>query len=172
MRNFTIISLSALLLWACGKTEPEQPVVPPVDPAPKAVTLNISSFSAEAEGGSFEVTVKAPFVPQVDKPDWVSVSTGSLVNYTVTVKLTVAPNTAFESRSATLTFKATGATSATFSLTQAAAEQPGCRAAGTGAHGDFHNTYNGRRYPEGQRPVHLFIQPVRQKDPFFGSSRC
>ena len=124
MRNFTIISLSALVLWACGKTEPEQPVVPPVDPAPKAVTLNISSFSAEAEGGSFEVTVKAPFVPQVDKPDWVSVSTGSLVNYTVTVKLTVAPNTAFESRSATLTFKATGATSATFSLTQAAAEQP------------------------------------------------
>ena len=124
MRNFTIIALSALLLWACGKTEPEQPVVPPVDPAPKAVTLNISSFSAEAEGGSFEVTVKAPFVPQVDKPDWVSVSTGSLVNYTVTVKLTVAPNPAYESRSATLTFKATGATSATFSLTQAAAEQP------------------------------------------------
>ncbi len=147
MRNFTIISLSALVLWACGKTEPEQPVVPPVDPAPKAVTLNISSFSAEAEGGTVEVTVKAPFVPQVDKPDWVSVTTGSLVNYMVTVKLTVAPNPAYESRSATLTFKATGATSATFS-------------------------YNGRRYPEGQRPVHLFIQPVRQKDPFFGSGRC
>jgi hypothetical protein len=36
----------------------------------------------------------------------------------------VAPNPAYESRSATLTFKATGATSATFSLTQAAAVQP------------------------------------------------
>lgn len=124
MKRFFYIALSALLLWACGKTEPEQPVVPPVDPAPKAVTLNISSYSAEAEGGTFEVTVKAPFVPQVDKPDWVSVSIGSLVNYTATVKLTVAPNPAYESRSATLTFKATGATSATFSLTQAAAEQP------------------------------------------------
>ena len=124
MKRFFYIALSALVLWACGKTEPEQPVVPPVDPAPKAVTLNISSYSAEAEGGTFEVTVKAPFVPQVDKPDWVSVTTGSLVNYMTTVKLTVAPNPAYESRSATLTFKATGATSATFSLTQAAAQKP------------------------------------------------
>ncbi len=124
MKRFFYIALSALVLWACGKTEPEKPVVPPVDPAPKAVTLNISSYSAEAEGGTFEVTVKAPFVPQVDKPDWVSVTTGSLVNYMTTVKLTVAPNPAYESRSATLTFKATGATSATFSLTQTAAEQP------------------------------------------------
>ena len=124
MRNFTIIALSALLLWACGKTEPEKPVVPPVDPAPKAVTLNVTSYSAPAEGGTIDVTVKSPFVPQVDKPDWVSVSSGSLVNYTVTLKLTVAPNTAYEPRNATLTFKATGATSATFSLSQAAAEKP------------------------------------------------
>ena len=124
MRNFTIIALSALLLWACGKTEPEQPVVPPVDPAPKAVTLNVTSYGAPAEGGTIDVTVKSPFVPQVDKPDWVSVSSGTLVNYTVTLKLTVAPNTAYEPRNATLTFKATGATSATFSLSQAAAEKP------------------------------------------------
>ena len=124
MRNFTFIALSALLLWACGKTEPEQPVVPPVDPAPKAVTLNVTSYGAPAEGGTIDVTVKSPFVPQVDKPDWVSVSSGTLVNYTVTLKLTVAPNTAYEPRNATLTFKATGATSATFSLSQAAAEKP------------------------------------------------
>ena len=124
MRNFTIIALSALLLWACGKTEPEKPVVPPVDPAPKAVTLNVTSYGAPAEGGTIDVTVKSPFVPQVEKPDWVSVSSGSLVNYTVTLKLTVAPNTAYEPRNATLTFKATGATSATFSLSQAAAEKP------------------------------------------------
>ena len=124
MRNFTIIALSALLLWACGKTEPEKPVVPPVDPAPKAVTLNVTSYGAPAEGGTIDVTVKSPFVPQVDKPDWVSVSSGNLVNYTVTLKLTMAPNTAYEPRNATLTFKATGATSATFSLSQAAAQKP------------------------------------------------
>lgn len=122
MKRFVSIALSALLLWACGKTEPD-PVMPPVDPAPKAVTLSASSFSAEAGGESFELTVKAPFVPQVEKPDWVSVETGFLQNYSVTVKLTVAANNAFEARSATLTFKATGATSATLSLTQPAAEQ-------------------------------------------------
>lgn len=115
--------MSALLLAACGKTEPD-PVVPPVDPAPKVVTLDISSYSAPAEGGSFKVTVKAPFVPQVEKPDWVTVSSGSLTNYAVIVELTVAPNTLYESRSTVLTFKATGASSATLSLTQAAAEKP------------------------------------------------
>jgi len=124
MRNITIIALSALLLWACGKTEPDQPVVPSVDPAPKAVSLSISSFEAEAEGGSFEVSVTAPFVPQVEKPDWVTITSGTLSSYTVTVTVTVAANPDYEPRSATLTFKATGATSASLSLTQEAAEKP------------------------------------------------
>lgn len=123
MKRIVSIAISALLLWACGKTEPD-PVVPPADPAPKAVTLNVTSYSAPAEGGSIEVTVKSPFVPQVEKPDWVTVTSGSLSNYTVTVKVIVAANSTYESRSATLTFKATGATSATFSLSQAAAEKP------------------------------------------------
>ena len=117
-----LLTMLALTL-CCGK-QPEPEPTPTPDPAPKAVTLSETSKNIAAEGGSFDVTVKTPFVPQVEKPTWVSITNGSLQNYTVTTKVTVEANTTYESRTATLTFKATGATSATLTITQEAAEKP------------------------------------------------
>jgi len=121
-----ILPLVAMMVTLCAcqpKSDPE-PTPDPTPKAPTAITLNPSSVSAEAAGGTFEITVKAPFVPQVEKPDWITVSSGTLKDYTVTVTLVVAANTLYEARSATLTFKATGASSATLSVTQAAATKP------------------------------------------------
>ena len=114
----------ALALMACGKTPEPTPTPDPTPSAPKAITLSKSTINAEAEGGSFEVTVTSPFVPQVDKPSWVTVTNGTFKDYSLTMTVVVAANTAYESRTATLTFKATGATSASLTVTQAAAEEP------------------------------------------------
>ena len=125
--NRCILPLLTLVSVMCscnGNKENPEPTPDPTPKAPTAITLSTSTLSAKAEGETFEITVKTPFVPQVEKPDWVTVSFGSLKDYTVTGTVTVARNAAFESRTATLTFKATGATSATLDLTQAAAEEP------------------------------------------------
>lgn len=126
MKTFRLVSalLAFLTLWACGKSNPDPVPEPTPDPAPKAITLSSSSISVKAEGGSFEVTVKSPFVPQVAKPDWVTVQAGILQNYSVTVTVTVSANTTYDPRTAELTFSATGATSAKLSVSQEAAEKP------------------------------------------------
>lgn len=123
-----ILPLFALVSIMCScngnKENPEPTPAPTPDPAPKAITLTPNSVSAPAEGGTYDITVKTPFVPQVEKPDWVTVTNGTLSNYSVVTKLTVAANNLYEERKATLTFKATGATSATLTITQAAAKKP------------------------------------------------
>lgn len=121
-----ILPLFALVSVMCscnGNKENPEPTPTP-DPAPKAIVLSPVSVSAPAEGGTYDITVKTPFVPQVEKPDWITVSNGTLANYSVVTTLTVAANTAYEARSATLTFKATGASSATLTVSQAAATRP------------------------------------------------
>jgi len=123
MKCFGSLVAVSLLALCCGE-KPEPEPTPTPDPAPKAITLSPSSVSAPAEGGTYEVTVKTPFVPQVEAPSWVSVSNGTLSSYSVVTTLTVAANTEYEVRSATLTFKATGATSATLTVSQAAATKP------------------------------------------------
>ena len=71
--------------------------------------------------------VKSPFVPQVEKPSWVTVTSASQAvdkDYAVTMTVVVAKNENYELREANLTFKATGAASATLKVSQAAAQQP------------------------------------------------
>jgi endoglucanase len=121
-----LIPLAVLLsaLSSCGGKEDPVTPTPPTPKAPTAITLSVSSISAKAEGESFEITVKAPFIPQVDNPSWITVKNGTMKDYTVVQTLEVAANTAYESRTATLTFKATGATSATLTVTQEAAVEP------------------------------------------------
>ena len=120
---FPLFALVSVMCSCNGNKENPEPTPTP-DPAPKAIVLSPVSVSAPAEGGTYDITVKTPFVPQVEKPDWITVSNGTLANYSVVTTLTVAANTAYEDRSATLTFKATGATSATLTVSQAAATRP------------------------------------------------
>ena len=124
-----LLPLTVLIsaLCSCGKT-PEPTPEPEPNPAPKAITLSQTEISnVEAKGGSYSITVKSPFVPQVEKPTWVTVSAASQSvdkDYNVTMTVTVAENTDYEPRETTLTFKATGATSATLKVSQVAAEKP------------------------------------------------
>lgn len=125
-RNLLISSLAALaLVWSCGEKDQLEPDPDPTPKAPTAISLSTTSIHAPAAGGTYEVSIKTPFPPQVGgNPSWITVSNGSLKDYTVTTTVTVAENTAYEAREATLTFKATGATSATLKVTQDAAEKP------------------------------------------------
>lgn len=121
-----LFALVSVMCSCNGNKENPEPTPTP-DPKPKAptaITLSTSSLSAKAEGETFEITVKTPFVPQVEKPDWVTVSFGTLKDYTVTASVVVVANATYEAREATLTFKATGATSASLKVTQAPKEKP------------------------------------------------
>lgn len=121
---FLLIALISAMC-SCGPKDNPTPTPDPTPKAPTAITLSVSSLQATAIEESFEITVKSPFVPNVDKPGWIEVSFGTLKDYTVTMTVMVRANTDQEERSATLTLTATGATSATLSISQAAAETPG-----------------------------------------------
>ena len=119
-----ILAALAILAASCGKTPQPEPEPDPVPQAPKEITLSVTSISAEAAGGTFEVSVKSTFPPQVDKPAWITVTNGVMADYRLTVTIQVAANTTYEARSAELVFTATGAASAKLTVTQAAAEKP------------------------------------------------
>ena len=84
MKRFHFVALFVVLalLWSCEeKLEPTPVPTPPK--APTAITLSKSSLQVEAAGGTCEITVTSPFIPQVEKPSWVTVSAGSFKDYTV-----------------------------------------------------------------------------------------
>lgn len=119
----TLISV----MCSCGPNDPEPTPTPdPTPKAPTAVTLSKTSVDAPAEGGTYDITVKSPFDPQVkDKPSWVTVSNAKVENYTYTVTVIVdAQSVGASAREATLTFEATGATSATLKISQAKGQEP------------------------------------------------
>ena len=112
-------------LCCCGKengggnAEPETQI-------PTAVTVNPGSISAPAEGGSFEVALAAPARPKVEIPSaakgWLSLKDGTFKDYKMTVTLEVAANDATEAREADVTVSATGVSSVTLKVSQAAKE--------------------------------------------------
>ena len=118
----TLISV----MCSCGPNDPEPTPTPdPTPKAPTAVTLSKTFVDAPAEGGTYEITVKSPFDPQVDKPSWVTVSNAKVENYTYTATVVVAAQeVGATAREATLTFKATGATSATLKISQDKGQEP------------------------------------------------
>jgi len=127
MKRFSILFLlaAAFALTSCEGKEPEEPTEE--NNAPTSITLSPSSMSVSASGGSTAVTIVAPSRPVIsDKPDWVSVTDGpyNSETYKQTITLTVAENTEYEARSASLSFSATGASSVAFSVSQEAAEKP------------------------------------------------
>ena len=127
--NHCLLPLTVLIsiLCSCGGKENPEPQPDPTPKAPTTITLSQTAISAKAEGASYDITVKSPFVPQVEKPSWVTVTAASQSvdkDYNVKMSVTVAKNDTYEVRETTLTFKATGATSATLKVSQAAAEKP------------------------------------------------
>ena len=117
-------------LCCCGKSGGEDSGSDtPQTTVPSAITLSLSSIEAEAAGGSFDVTISAPFRPKVAIPSaagWISLQDGdwNKAKYTVTVTLTVAANTTYEAREADVTVSATGVPDVTLKVSQAAGEKP------------------------------------------------
>ena len=120
-----LATASAALLWSCGGNADPDP--DPTPAAPKTVTLSSTSANVAQTGDEIVLDITAPSRPAISgAPDWISVREGiyNSQTYVMTgVKLTVAANPTYETRTATLTFTA-GTASATFQVTQVAAEKP------------------------------------------------
>lgn len=112
--------LMPLLMFSCGGKDNPTPDTTPS--APTAITLSLSSISAEQGGGSYELTVTAPARPTLTLPAWVTKKDGTFKDYKITFTLVVAANDTYESRSDNITVASTGATSVTLPVSQAAKE--------------------------------------------------
>lgn len=106
---------SAAVLWSCGgNADP--------DPTPASIILAQTSLNVPSAGGevTFDITA-TPSRPEITGvPEWVTVNPGIYDDRSFKVrgvKITVAANSTYEDRTATLTFKA-GTTSATFQIFQ------------------------------------------------------
>ena len=114
------LAFAVSLLCCCGKT-PETPVTP-TPQGPTAITLSPTSLSAAQAGGSYDLTVTAPARPTLTLPDWITKTDGTYKDYKITFSLKVAANDSYETRSADVVVKATGAADVTLKVTQAAKE--------------------------------------------------
>lgn len=115
--------LAALLVCCCGKTPDDGGNGTQTPVAPSAITLSSSSVDAGVDGGSFDITIKAPARPKVGAlPSWIIYTDGIYKDYKMTVTLEVASNPEYESRSANVEFSCTGASAVTIPVSQAARE--------------------------------------------------
>ena len=106
----------------CG-CNPEPSPTPDPDPVPTSITLSAQSFDVAEAGETLSLTVEAPARPTVTGlPSWITLVEGTFNKYKITYGLNVAANPDYETRSATLTVNATGVSSATVTVNQAAAE--------------------------------------------------
>ena len=124
MKRYLIPAFSLLVLFsACEKPTPEPPE-PPVPAAPTSSSLSQASFNVAQAGESLSLTITAPARPKLTLPDWISYKDGTYQDYKITVGLNVAANDTYESRSATVTVTATGASDVSFTVTQQGKEKP------------------------------------------------
>ena len=124
MKKF-IMFLGAVVMAAavlsCGKDSPSDPK-PDIGGgvAPTSITISPTSISAAQAGESINVTFTSPSRPVISSlPGWITVTDGTFNNYKITVKLNIAANDTYETRTANLTVTATGATSVTYTVSQA-----------------------------------------------------
>ena len=127
-----ILFPSAIIISAfccCGK-ENGGGSTDPTPSAPTAITLSADTVPAGQAGGSFEIAITAPFRPKVEIPSaaagWITLKDGTWdkTKYSITVTLTVAVNETYDAREAELSVSATGATTVTLKVSQAAKEKP------------------------------------------------
>ena len=123
MKKYFAFAFALLMAFACGKENTDNPDPTPV--APTTVTLSSASANVAQAGEEITLDITAPSRPEVSgAPDWVTVKLGiyDAQPFKMTgVKITVAANPTYETRTATLTFKA-GAASAAFAISQAGKE--------------------------------------------------
>lgn len=115
--------LAALFICGCGKTPDDGGNGTQTPVAPSAITLSSSSVDAGVDGGSFDITIKAPARPKAGTlPSWIKYSDGIFKDYSITVTLKVESNPAYEPRSAEIEFSCSGASPVKLTVTQAARE--------------------------------------------------
>ena len=86
--------------------------------APSTITVSPESLSAQREGGTFSLSVKAPTRPGISSDvSWVSITDGTYKDYSITYAINVQAYGDYGSREATLTVTA-GTLSKTVTLTQ------------------------------------------------------
>ncbi len=114
----------AAAAFSCGSKEDPTPTPTP-DPAPKAITLSASAFTPAQAGETLSLTVTAPFRPTLSGvPSWITLQDGTFDKYQITFGLVVAANETYETRSATITVKASMVSDVTFTVTQEGKEKP------------------------------------------------
>ncbi len=107
-----------MALCSCGGTV--DPEITDEPQAPAAITLSLSSYAAEAAGGSFTLSVTSPARPSLSGiPDWVKYTDGTFKDYGISFAFTVYANATYEDRSATITVSCDGVSDAEFTVTQA-----------------------------------------------------
>ena len=121
-KSLPILALAALL-FSCQKPD-DSGSTTPASSAPTAITLTPSAtaLSVEAEGKAYDLTISAPARPKVEIPAdgkaWISLKDGVFKDYKITVTLTIAANTTYDSRTSEITVSATGVPSLKLTVNQ------------------------------------------------------
>ena len=126
MRYFSQILALCLISVACCCGKPQANTEDTAAAVPTSITLSPDNVSAEAAGGSQQITVTSPARPSFSGlPDWITVKDGvyNKTTYKITVTLIVSENTSYDKRSATLTVSAKGAPDASLSVSQEGKEK-------------------------------------------------
>ncbi|MCR5463588.1 MAG: cellulase family glycosylhydrolase [Bacteroidales bacterium] len=122
-RHLALTVMLLAFLVSCGKEQPDP--TPQPDPAPSSITLSSNSFQVAQPGEKLSLTIKAPARPTLTGlPSWITYVDGTFNAYSITVGLTVVANDTYDARSATVTVASSGASSVTFTVSQAAKEKP------------------------------------------------
>lgn len=128
MKKFLmILSIAAMsvVAFACSKGGGGEDPTPPGPVAPTSISITPTTINAAQAGESVEVTITAPARPSVSGlPSWITYTDGTYNSstYKITIKLNFTANNTYEARTAELKITAAGATSVTFTVSQAGKE--------------------------------------------------
>ena len=121
MKRYLTLLAAVLAAVSCGGDDPVDPT--PTPSAPTSITLSKTSFEVAQAGETLSLDITAPTRPQQSGfPAWITYKDGTYKDYKMTVGLAVAENDTYESRSAEITFSATGVPSVKVTVTQAGKE--------------------------------------------------
>lgn len=117
MKRYLTILSAVLAAVSCGEDNPVVPTPTPV--APTSITLSKSSFEIAQAGETVSLDITAPARPQVTgMPSWMTYRDGTYKDYKMTVSFVVTANDTYESRTASLSVAAAGASTQTVTFTQ------------------------------------------------------